>query len=343
VKSSASALLRVLNDILDFSKVEAGKLELLPADLDLRKCLDDVLAVVAFGARQKGLALKATITPGTPEWLLGDDARLRQILINLAGNAVKFTEADGVQIAVAAEAEPGDGILLRFSVTDTGPGIPPEKQALVFAPFEQGDASMARRFGGTGLGLAITAKLVALMNGRIWVESPWRDPASGRTNAGSAFHFTVRLARAAGPRPRPTIDAGAPIPARALRVLVVEDNAVNRQLACHLLTKRGHKVVTAEDGLEAVSAVEKQDVDLVLMDVQMPRMDGLTATRTIRERERTAGFPRRPIVAMTAHAMSGDREQCLGAGMDGYITKPIRVAELDRILVEVAQQCHVAD
>ena len=335
VKSSAGALLRVLNDILDFSKVEAGKLELLGSDFDLRKCLDDVAGVVAFGAKQKGLTLELAIAPGTPEWIHGDDARLRQILINLVGNAVKFTAAGTVGVRVAAESEAERKVVLRFAVTDTGTGIPIDKQALIFAPFEQGDASMARRFGGTGLGLAIASKLVGLMDGRISVESPWLDPRSNLLVEGSAFHFTAQFAVATGPRPEALVASEPFSVTRPLRILVAEDNAVNRRLACHLLTRRGHTVVTAENGFQALAVLEKEAVDLVLMDVQMPEMDGLTAARAIRRKE-TPGARRLPIVALTAHAMSGDRELCLAAGMDGYITKPIQVEQLDRVLAGFA-------
>jgi signal transduction histidine kinase/CheY-like chemotaxis protein len=335
VKSSAGALLRVLNDILDFSKVEAGKLELVAADFDLRKCLDDVIGVVAFGARQKGLALECEIAPGTPEWLNGDDARLRQILINLVGNAVKFTSVGRVAVRVGLESEPAGSVLLHFTVSDTGGGIPREKQSLIFAPFEQGDASMARRFGGTGLGLAIATKLVALMGGRIWVESPWKEAGSNSVVEGSAFHFTAQFVPPVAARPNAAPAANTGCRERPLRILVAEDNAVNRQLIGHLLARRGHTVITAEDGLEALGVLDREEVDLVLMDIQMPGMDGLAAARAIRQKERP-GARRLPVVALTAHAMSGDREHCLTAGMDGYITKPIQVEELARVLGQVA-------
>jgi CheY-like chemotaxis protein len=275
------------------------------------------------------------VEPGTPEWLNGDDARLRQILINLVGNAVKFTAAGKVTVHVALESRTEARILLRFTVTDTGAGIPPEKQSVVFAPFEQGDASMARRFGGTGLGLAIVSKLVSLMRGRISVESPWLDPQTNSLIIGSAFHFTAQFVRAVGARPAAAPAPGAVEPVRSLRILVAEDNAVNRKLASHLLTRRGHTVLTAEDGHEALSIWEKEAVDIILMDIQMPEMDGLTAARAIRQKETGTGR-RIPIVALTAHAMSGDREICVAAGMDGYITKPIQVAELERVLAQVS-------
>jgi CheY-like chemotaxis protein len=334
VKSSAAALLRVLNDILDFSKVEAGKLELVSVDFDLRKCLDDVRGVVSFGARQKGLELVIEIAPGTPEWIHGDDARLRQILINLVGNAVKFTATGRVEVRIVLESRTDHAVTLRFTVADTGAGIAAEKQAVIFAPFEQGDASMARRFGGTGLGLAIASKLVGLMGGRISVESPWRNTRTNLVVCGSAFHFTAQFAAAEEPRHMATPPSAEQVASRPLRILVAEDNAVNQRIAMHLLNRRGHTVLTAENGIEVLQILEKEHVDVVLMDVQMPEMDGLAAARAIRQRE--AAGPRLPIVALTAHAMTGDRDLCLAAGMDGYITKPIQVADLERVLAEVS-------
>jgi two-component system CheB/CheR fusion protein len=280
---------------------------------------------------------REVIAPGTLEWLRGDDARLRQVLINLAGNAVKFTDSGKVAIGVGLEEETGDVVLLHFTVRDTGLGIPAEKQAVIFAPFEQVDASVARRFGGTGLGVAIAAKLVGLMDGRIWLESPGLEPESNRHIPGSAFHFTAGLARPSGPRPE------LAHPTRSMRVLVVDENAMNRRLACHLLAKRGQQVQTAEDGMEALAKLAQEPIDLVLMDIQMPRMDGISATRLIREKEPKDGRPPLKIVAMTAHALSGDREQCLGAGMDGYITKPLQVGELDRVLAEAERPTRKPD
>jgi CheY-like chemotaxis protein len=217
-------------------------------------------------------------------------------------------------------------------VTDTGGGIPPDKQAVIFAPFEQGDATMARRFGGTGLGLAIASKLVGMMNGRIWVESPWRAAGSVEPVNGSALHFTACFAPGT-----PVVAAPEPVHAvvqRPLRILLAEDNPVNRRLACYMLEKKGHTVITAQDGLEALAMLETEIVDLVLMDVQMPGMDGVEATRAIRAKE-TPGGVRLPIVALTAHAMSGDRDYCLDAGMDDYLTKPIQAADLHRVLAAV--------
>jgi CheY-like chemotaxis protein len=301
-------------------------------DFELRKCLSEVMGVMVFSARQKGLALTCEIDPGVSEWLLGDDARLRQILINLVGNAIKFTAIGRVEVHVRPDRV-ADGVEhLHFVVADTGGGIAPDKQALIFAPFEQGDASMARRFGGTGLGLAIASKLVGLMQGRIWVESPWQPFTTGEAVDGSAFHFTASFAPGtAAAAPPVTL---APAVESPLRILLAEDNVVNQKLARHLLEKKGHTVIMAQDGLEALAVLEKETVDVVLMDVQMPGMDGVAATRVIRARE-TAGGLHLPIVALTAHAMSCDRDYCLEAGMDDYLTKPIRAEDLHRVLTSV--------
>jgi signal transduction histidine kinase/CheY-like chemotaxis protein len=332
VKNSAWSLLRVLNDILDFSKVEAGKLELVAVDFQFHKCLSEVMGLMAFSARKKGLALTCDVDPAVSEWLLGDDARLRQILINLVGNAIKFTAAGSVEIHVMPEWAARGVEQLHFVVADTGGGIPADKQAVIFAPFEQGDASMARRFGGTGLGLAIASKLVGLMQGRIWVESPWRAFGTGEPVNGSAFHFTASFAPGTAAAAAPA--TVAPAVECPLRILLAEDNAVNQRLARHLLEKKGHTVITARDGLEALAVLEKETVDVVLMDVQMPGMDGVAATRVIRARE-AAGGPHLPIVALTAHALSSDRDYCLKAGMDDYLTKPIRSDDLHRVLGSV--------
>jgi CheY-like chemotaxis protein len=332
VKSSAGSLLRVLNDILDFSKVEAGKLELVAVDFELRKCLSEVTGVMAYGASQKGLALVCEVDPAVPQWLRGDDARLRQILINLVGNAIKFTAVGRVEVRVWRESGAGQAGELHFVVADTGAGIAADKQAVIFAPFEQGDATMARRFGGTGLGLAIASQLAGLMKGRIWVESPWKASGSEEAVEGSAFHFTAYFAPGTPAEAAPETVAAAV--ERPLRILLAEDNAVNRRLARFLLEKKGHTVITAEDGHEALAVLEKETVDLILMDVQMPGMDGVEATRVIRDREAAGGY-RVPIVALTAHAMSGDRDFCLAAGMDGYLTKPIRAEDLHRVLASV--------
>ena len=470
VKLSGDSLLTVINDVLDFSKIEAGKIDLEVLDFNLRDCLESTLKTLALRADEKGLELLCEIMPEVPETVRGDAARLRQIIINLAGNSIKFTERGEVSVKASINGEEGPDHILHFIVSDTGIGIPIEKQKMIFEPFSQADTSTTRKYGGTGLGLTISTRLVGMMGGKIWLES--------EVGHGSQFHFTARMATSekkvevgtvAPPeilrgvrvlvvddnntnqrilqgmlsrwamqptavpggeealaqlragyqadRPyqmvltdmhMPTMDgftlierirkmpelsaativmltsAGhqgdaarckelgvaayllKPIrqselreaiarvlgarqqtgaiplvtrfslhdardPTDVLRVLIAEDNPVNQRLATRLLEKRGHTVVVAANGREAIEALECGTFDLVLMDVQMPEMDGLEATVAIREQEQGTE-KHQPIIALTAHAMKGDQEECLAAGMDGYLTKPIRPQELDQIL-----------
>jgi two-component system sensor histidine kinase/response regulator len=475
-RSSADSLLAVINDILDFSKIEAGKLDLEAIPFTLRDRLAETLKMLALRAHQKDLELAWDVDPDVPDGLIGDPGRLRQVILNLLGNAIKFTDRGEVVVQVRAEERRDDVVDLRFSVRDTGIGISQEQQGRVFAAFTQADGSTTRRYGGTGLGLAICVQLVKIMEGRIWVES---EPGSGST-----FHFTARFpidadfaARHVAPSPaelrnrvvlivddnatnrrildtslrawgartisvesgRQALDVlhaaqrrhdpcelavvdlqmpgmngvelmgriqedpglrGLPIvvlssagktdaatrcrelgavdylvkPVRGgdllrvlraalgsagallsdaspdfaandasepgalapslenalqpgLRILLAEDNAVNRKVACTVLAKQGHSVLAVENGFDAVEAHARQRFDIILMDVQMPVMDGFEATAGIRENERMLGF-RTPIVALTAHAMKGDRQRCLDAGMDDYVTKPLRTPEL---------------
>jgi signal transduction histidine kinase/FixJ family two-component response regulator len=340
VQKSAVSLLTILNDILDLSKVEAGKLDLEPVDFNLRECAEDTLRTLRLRAEEKGLALACRIAPEVPAFLLGDDRRLRQVLLNLVGNAIKFTERGEVSVEVALLWTTQEALTLQFRVADTGIGVPADKQKILFRPFVQADNSTTRNYGGTGLGLAISAQLVRLMHGTIWVESPWRNEASGEQVAGSAFYFTARLGW--GKPPQPPSPAASPVVATPLRVLLVEDNAVNRKLASRLLEKLGHSVVTAADGQEALEALEtlaREPVDVILMDIQMPRMDGFEATAAIRQRERARGGGRIPIVALTACALRGDREKCLAVGMDAHLAKPIQRQDLARVLAEVVHPC----
>jgi signal transduction histidine kinase/CheY-like chemotaxis protein len=464
-KSSADSLLSIINEILDFSKVEAGKLEIETIDFSLCHIVDEAMKALSLRAHQKGLELACQILPEVPDALRGDPVRLRQILVNLIGNSIKFTPAGEIVVRISAEPESENATLLHFAVADTGIGIAAEKLQAIFEPFSQADSSMTRKYGGTGLGLAICARLVDMMQGRIWAES-----VPGR---GSTFHVTVPLpvqssagqphisasvdsdilnevpllvvddnhtnldilykvlvgwrmkpvitsdgrqaltmfqrARESG-KPfslalvdaqMPDVDgfwvaeriqngnhshssiimmltsvafhAGAvrcrelgiqtylakpvkqsellalmkaalgseqmsvgpefatrqllPENSRQLRILVAEDNRTNQVLAVRLLEKRGHKVVAAGTGKEALDLLDQQPFDLILMDVQMPEMDGLEATAMIRKRELST-LKRIPIIAMTAHAMVGDRQRCLNAGMDGYLSKPLRAKEL---------------
>ena len=471
VKMSGDSLLSVINDILDFSKIEAGKIDLEAVDFNLRDCLETTLKTLALRADEKGLELLCEVAPEVPEMVRGDSNRLRQVVVNLIGNAIKFTNKGEVALKVNNEAREGDDLLVHFTVADTGIGIAEEKRDSIFEPFTQADSSTTRKYGGTGLGLTICTRLVNMMGGEIWVTS--------EVGRGSEFHFTVQLratdskaieigtiaspeilrgvralvvddnrtnrrilegmlkhwemkvtcveggeealaelgaARKAGRpyglvlmdmhmpgmdgftlveriREKPELSTATimmltsaghrgdaarcqelevsayllkPIrqselreaialvlgakehkgaiplitryslhdarePSSSLRILLAEDNLVNQRLATRLLEKRGHIVAVAANGREAVTAFEKESFDLVLMDLQMPEMDGFEATAAIREKEKVTGY-HLPIVALTAHAMKGDREKCLEGGMDGYLTKPIRAQELDDLL-----------
>jgi two-component system, sensor histidine kinase and response regulator len=468
VKTSANSLLTVINDILDFSKIEAGKLDFNEADFSLRDCLGEAVRSLAVRAHEKNLELSVHISPDVPDAVIGDAGRLRQVIVNIAGNAIKFTKTGEVIVNIETKTITENETYLRVSVTDTGIGIPQEKQKLIFDAFTQADGSTTRIYGGTGLGLAISSQLVEIMGGKLLVES---IPGEGST-----FHFTARLGlqrvateqpvqpvsmdvsglevlvvddnatnrrilekmlvnwhmnasvvdggqaaltamdlahRAGHPYRLVLLDANMPgmdgftvaewirktpelagatimmitsndqfgdaercrelgvasyvtkpvtqsslldaimttlgspavkqefhTPATGsavseifdrLHILLVEDNVINQTLAVHLLQKRGHTVVTATNGKEAIAALEKEHFDLVLMDIQMPEMNGFEATAIIREKEKTASS-RIPIVALTAHAMKGDRERCLAAGMDGYVSKPIRPEELSKVI-----------
>jgi signal transduction histidine kinase/CheY-like chemotaxis protein len=321
VKSSAESLLALVNDILDFSHIEAGGVRLNVERFAVPAHLHQTVQMLSLAARQKGFSVDCEVAPETPQTVMGDPIRLRQVLMNLLGNAIKFTSAGKVSVRVELAAGSPAGIHLHYSVTDTGIGIAPDQQRIIFDAFRQVDGSSTRRYGGTGLGLAIASDLVALMGGRIWVES--------EVGCGSTFHFTAQFAPAqAGEEPaqggmRPVAGQDG----RKLRVLLAEDNPVNQKLAVRLLEKRGHAVVVAGNGCEALAALDGQPFDVVLMDVQMPEMDGLEAAERIRQREQSTGT-RVPIVAMTAHAMKADRQRCLDAGMDDYLTKPVKPQDL---------------
>ncbi len=478
VKTSADSLLTVINDILDFSKIEAGKLEFENVEMSVRDTLGDTMRTLAHRAHERGLEFACRIKPDVPAWVTGDPGRLRQVVVNLIGNAIKFTETGEVVLEVEKVAEDEETVTLHFSVRDTGIGISADKLSLIFDAFTQADTSTTRQYGGTGLGLAITRRLVEIFNGKIWAES--------ELGRGSTFHFTARLRRAAEDVPRemqddPRILGGMKVlvvddnqtmrtildellntwgmkpecvknGAEALdaleradaanqsfalviadvqmpgmdgfslaeeirrrypedgpkilmlsssaqrgegarcrevgiaaylskpvqqsellntilrvmasrtetalpglitrysirkgsggmRILLAEDNAVNRLVATRMIEKRGHDVLVAVNGREAVEMAAEEAFDLVFMDVQMPEMDGLEATRAIREKEKKTGR-HLPIVAMTAHAMKGDRERCLDAGMDDYLTKPIRTPELAEILKRYATSLEPAE
>jgi len=329
VKSSGEWLMTVINDVLDFSKIEADCLSIAPYDCDLVQGLSDLLKPLQVRARQKSLDLLFKAAPEVPPWLSVDLDRVRQIVVNLVGNAIKFTHSGyvelGVEVAPGPELEP----MLAFSVRDTGIGIPADKISAVFEAFTQADGSITRSYGGTGLGLTICTRLVQLMGGRIWAEST--------LGKGSCFRFTLPFT--INERAVSSSDELGRLAAgllstdaqetRSLRILLTEDNAVNRTLAVRMLAKLGHSIVCATDGQEAVETLAKDRAfDVVLMDLQMPRMGGFEATRAIRQAEEAAGLPRIPIIALTAHAMKGDDERCLAAGMDDYLSKPIDKAVL---------------
>jgi signal transduction histidine kinase/DNA-binding response OmpR family regulator len=472
VKLSADSLLTVINDILDFSKIEAGKIDLEAIDFNLRNCVEETLKTFAFNANTKGIELLCDMAPDVPQFVLGDSTRLRQVLLNLVSNAIKFTDKGEVALSVTVEANDSEARTLRFCVSDTGLGIPPEKLESIFSPFTQADSSTTRKHGGTGLGLTISSRLASMMGGRIWVES--------RVGQGSHFYFTARFGAPAAQQPsdpkgvseslcgmrilvtddnetnrrilkgtlelwqaHPTcvecgsaalrelqaaIDSGSPYdllitdmhmpdqdgfglveeirqmprtssipvvmlssggsrgdaerchklgiafslskpvrrnelhsailairgqsemaknsgkikvaesrnPDAGLHILLAEDNRVNREVASRFLKKMGHTLVMAENGREALTKLSQERFDLVLMDVQMPELDGITATQIIREEEKSTGL-HIPIVAMTAHAMNGDRERCKAAGMDGYVSKPVKAPDLEAAIASAMQ------
>jgi signal transduction histidine kinase/CheY-like chemotaxis protein len=333
IRSSSEALLTIINDVLDFSKIEAGSMELEIAPFDLRECIAGAVALMRTIASDKGLEWHAIVDESVPAGIYGDGNRIRQILLNLLGNAVKFTESGSVELGATASPLSDGTVELHLSVRDTGIGIREERMHRLFGSFSQTDASISRRYGGTGLGLAISKRLAELMGGTMWAESE----GEGR---GSTFHLTLtarpaeqaELPRADGSRDG-QVDLDPEQASRhPLRILLVEDNAVNQKLALRLLAAMGYQADVATNGLEAVEAVERQPYDIVLMDVQMPEMDGLEATRVIHTRIGPEARPR--IVAMTANATDEDRRQAADSGMDGYVTKPIRVPDLVGALLD---------
>ncbi len=327
---SGETLLTIINDILDLSKIEGGKMELECQPFDLHSCIEKSLQFVAKDASEKSLNLTCIIEENTPRVVMGDPTRLRQILINLLSNAVKFTNKGNVAVLVNARQLSGTCNEIHFAIEDTGIGIPKNKIARLFRPFSQVDASTTRRYGGSGLGLAICKKLAEIMGGRIWVES--------QAGIGSTFHFTI-LAEATLSRPANCIEPIGPIepPSQLdsflrpdknhdLRILLAEDNMVNQRVMLQMLSKLGYRADVATNGLEVLQALGRQSYDIVLMDVQMPEMDGLEAARAVRNRLSASNQPK--IIAITAHAMQGDRKMCLDAGMNGYISKPVKIEEL---------------
>ncbi|MDI4646039.1 PAS domain S-box protein [Cohnella hashimotonis] len=316
VRKSGETLLAIIGEILDFSKIDSGKTELVPEPFDIRACVNESVDVVSAKARDKGLRMDISVSPGVPKLAVGDASRLKQVLMNLLSNAVKFTASGGVDVTVAPiEADRGK-LGLKFTVKDTGIGIPKDKAFKLFQPFYQIDNQFSRETEGTGLGLAISKKLVVLMGGDIWLEQ--------RDEQGAAFSFTVSLDPAeasADPVAQPANAAQDPGITRPLRILVAEDNKINQLVMLKILEKLGHQVLIAAHGIEAVEAATHDAFDLIFMDVQMPGVDGIEATRMIRERLSAEACP--VIVAVTANALKGDRERFMAAGMDEYMSKPI--------------------
>jgi signal transduction histidine kinase/ActR/RegA family two-component response regulator len=331
VRSSAESLLQVINDVLDFSKIEAGRLECEKIGFDLPELLRETMKSMSFRAQEKGLELLCDVQPEVPAEVIGDPGRLRQVLVNLIGNALKFTLEGEVAVTVEKEAETEQQVQLRFSVADTGVGVPPEKREEIFEAFTQADSSTTRKFGGTGLGLTISSRLVRMMGGTIWVGTNPRE-------RGSVFHFTVRLGVVQHRLLKPVAaqaEASAHDGKPPLRILLAEDNRVNQVLAVRLLEKQGHQVTIANDGMEALACAQDRSFDLVLMDLEMPRQNGLEVTAAIRKQEASLGR-HLPIVAMTAHAMTHEQDRCLAAGMDAYISKPIDPKRLYAVIENVA-------
>ena len=345
IHRSGTVLLALINDILDFSKIEAGKLQLETIPFEIRRTIQDAVDLAMPEAQKKHLKLSWHVASDIPAYLLGDPMRLRQIIVNLVGNAVKFTEQGVIEVAVSVESHRGELHGLWVTIRDTGIGISPEAQAHIFAAFSQADGSTTRKYGGTGLGLAIVKQLVTLMGGHVELQS---TPGEGSTFRFRAYFKQCDSVQRLQPLSADESGTDAhPLayPAEGseqVRILLVEDNPVNREVACGMLETLNLRVDTAENGREAVAAVERAEYTLIFMDCQMPEMDGLTATQLIREREASIAPPSPlnvhrsvchvPIVALTAHAMQGDREVCLAAGMDDYLTKPFTLSQLELVL-----------
>ena len=333
-RDSADVLLNILNEILDLSRIEAGRLELESTVFNMPKTVEQVIKTLRIRAGDKGLALICSLPSHVPDLLIGDPLRFRQILINLVDNAIKFTHEGKISVSAEVRKQTPESVLLEFSVSDSGIGIRPEDQDRIFSPFTQADASTTRNYGGTGLGLTISRKLVELMDGQLRVES--------QPNQGSTFYFTVSLkipqmaaieSSEAGRSPYPSVRR------RALQILLAEDTPTNQKVAQYLLTKRGHIVEIARNGRQALELIAQREYDVILMDVQMPVMDGFQATSAIRALADPAKA-RLPIIAMTAHALKEDAERCIAAGMDAYVSKPIQVDEFIE-LVELLGEAEI--
>jgi CheY-like chemotaxis protein len=335
VSRSGENLLGLINDILDFSKIESGSLELEQIDFNLHPLLDDINRLLAYRADDAGLELTYRIDPAVPLLLKGDPGRVRQIVTNLVGNALKFTEHGSVTVSASLESDQDGVATVRFSVRDTGIGIPESRLAAIFAPFSQVDASTTRKYGGTGLGLSISKQLVELMGGEIGVTS--------EEGKGSTFWFTARFEKqspeavmarqdGAGRPEQSMLHPAKKIADLTVRMLLVEDNAINQKVALHMLKTLGYTADTVADGQQAVAALSQEAYDLVLMDCMMPVMDGFEATAIIRDPGSTVLNHAVPVIAVTANAMQEDHDRCLDAGMDDYIAKPFRKEVLAAVI-----------
>ena len=340
IRQSGQSLLAVINDLLDFSKIDSGQAELERKEFDLCVVVDDIIGPLIFGAPGQKLNILHAVDPAVPRRVVGDQGRLRQILGNLVGNAVKFTHRGQVKLTVEPAGDPGpDGVRLLFTISDSGIGIPGDKLDHIFESFVQVGSSAHMQYGGMGLGLSISKSLVEMMGGKITVAST--------LGKGSTFSFTAAFGLAGAharpgtkvqPDARPAVQPAPPGLCARLRILLAEDDLINQLMAVELLTQRGHQAEVAMNGRVAIEMLKAHDFDLVLMDVRMPDMDGLEAVRAIRQGAAGQGKARVPVVALTAYALKGDRERFLDAGMDDYISKPVDTQELDRVLAAVLAQ-----
>jgi signal transduction histidine kinase/ActR/RegA family two-component response regulator len=330
---SGENLLMIINDILDFSKIEAGQISFEPIRFNLRNEVNEVVKLLKYKAEQKMLRFGVEFDSKVSEWVIGDPLRLKQVLINLCNNAIKFTQSGSVRVLVKLSKKTHGVEVVKFEVIDTGIGISPENQRKLFKTFSQVDASISRKYGGTGLGLAICKRLVKLMNGRIGVES-----AEG---LGSRFYFTTRfeIALSDSKLEKDLVSARELMPQKVLKILLAEDNVINQKVAAIGLKKLGHEVVLAINGLNAFEKFKHNTFDVVLMDIHMPEMDGVEATRLIREYEKTKNSNHRvPIIAMTANNLKSDKEKFILAGMNDYLGKPFNLTDLVRVLNRVLSE-----
>ena len=338
-RESAESLLALLNDVLDLSNIEAGYLALRPVGFSLRRCIDETVQTILPAANQKGLEVQFDVMPEIPDGLVGDSTRLRQVLLNLLSNAIKFTDIGSIEVQVRTRLRRGQSLVLEFSVADTGVGIPADKMDLIFEAFRQADGSNTRKYGGTGLGLTISSRLIALMGGRIWAES---TPGKG-----SVFHFTAPVEAAAympeRPRVANPVETRQPIIAgpKPLRILLAEDNPISQKITSKLLESKGHCVTAVVNGRQVLDLLDRGEFDIVLMDIQMPLMDGLQCAVEIRSRERKTGG-RIPIVAITGHTGNGYERRYSQCGMDEYIVKPLRPKELFHA-IDLSLHAHSAE